>query len=291
MIYLLLSIFASTLIFVVFKLFSRFKINTLHAIVVNYVVACLSGIIGYRGELIISEIPNYDWFYYTLGLGVLFIIVFNLMAITTQRSGLSVVSVATKMSVVIPVVFGLVYYQDSLGIYKAIGIVLALAAVYLASVKKKDGLKIQPKNFIFPVLVFLGSGIIDTSIKYLEGSFVAESDVPLFSATIFSAAFAIGVLILLVQKFRGKFQFQWKNIVGGVLLGVPNYFSIYFLVKALRSGLFESSGIFTLNNVAIVMLSTLVGIFFFRERLLPKNWIGIGLAVIGIFLIALEKLL
>ena len=291
MIYLLLSILASTLIFVVFKLFSKFKINTLHAIVVNYFVACVSGVIAYNGTISSTEIPKYDWFYYTLGLGALFILVFNLMAITTQRSGLSVVSVATKMSVVIPVVFGLVYYKDSLGIYKAVGILLALIAVYLASVKKKDGLKVQPKNLIFPVLVFLGSGIIDTSIKYLEDSFVAESDVPLFSATIFFTAFIIGILVLLVQKLRRKFQFEWKNILGGIALGIPNYFSIYFVVKALRSGLFESSGIFTVNNVAIVILSTLVGILFFKERLLPKNWLGIGLAVLGIFLIALEKLL
>ncbi len=257
----------------------------------NYFVACASGIIAYNGTITSTEIPKYDWFYYTLGLGALFILVFNLMAITTQRSGLSVVSVATKMSVVIPVVFGLLYYKDSLGIYKAIGILLALIAVYLASVKKKDGLKIKPKNLIFPVLVFLGSGIIDTSIKYLEDSFVAEADVPLFSATIFFTAFTLGVLVLLVQKLRGKFQFEWKNILGGIALGIPNYFSIYFVVKALRSDLFESSGIFTVNNVAIVILSTFVGILFFKERLLPKNWLGIGLAVLGIFLIALEKLL
>jgi drug/metabolite transporter (DMT)-like permease len=275
----------------VFKLFSQFKINTLHAIVVNYFVACASGIIAYSKPIIISEIPQYDWFYYTLGLGALFIIVFNLMAITTQRSGLSVVSVATKMSVVIPVLFGLWYYKDSLGPYKAVGIILALVAVYLASVKKKNGLKIQPKNLIFPILVFLGSGIIDTSIKYLEGSFVAETDVPLFSATIFSAAFSIGIVILCVQKARGKFQFQWKNILGGIALGIPNYYSIYFLVKALRSGLFDSSGIFTVNNVAIVMLSTVVGIVLFKERLLLKNWIGIMLAIVSIFLIALEKLI
>ena len=122
------------------------------------------------------------------------------MAITTQRSGLSVVSVATKMSVVIPIMFGLLYYKDSLGIFKVLGIILALVAVYLASVKKKDGLAIQPKNLIFPVLVFLGSGIIDTSIKYIEGTFVAENDVPLFSATIFFAAFCLGILVLLAQK-------------------------------------------------------------------------------------------
>jgi drug/metabolite transporter (DMT)-like permease len=288
LIYLLLSIVASTLIFIIFKLFSLYKVNTFQAIVVNYFIAFFSGIVAYSGDFQPSELVTYDWFYYTVALGALFILIFNLMAITTQRSGLSVVSVATKMSVVIPIMFGLIYYQESIGILKALGILLALAAVYLASVKSKDGLAIQPKNLIFPVLVFVGSGIIDTSIKYLEGSYVSETDVPLFSATIFAAAACIGIFIIILQAIKGTFKFQWKNIIGGIILGVPNYFSIYFLVKALRSGVMDSSGIFTVNNVAIVMVSTLVGIVLFREKLMLKNWIGIALAVISIMLVAIS---
>ncbi|MAP53856.1 EamA/RhaT family transporter [Altibacter sp.] len=287
MIYLLLSIAASVAIFIVFKLFSRYKVHTFQAIVVNYVVACSCGLLAYEGSVIPSVIVGYGWFYYTLALGALFITVFNLMAITTQRSGLSVVSVATKMSVVVPIVFGLVYYKESLGALKIIGILLALAAVYLASIKSKEGLTIKTKNLIFPLLVFIGSGVIDTSIKYLEGSFVAANDVPLFSATIFASAAILGILSIAVLAVRGKIHVQLKNILGGIALGIPNYFSIYFLVKALRSGLLDSSGIFTVNNVAIVMVSTLVGILLFKERLLPKNWLGIALAVLSIFLITI----
>ncbi|MAN59837.1 MAG: hypothetical protein CMC08_08390 [Flavobacteriaceae bacterium] len=289
MIYLLLSVLASTLIFVAFKLFDRFKINTLHAIIVNYLVACLCGVIAYEGPASVSDVPYFPWFYYTLGLGALFIIIFNLMALTTQRSGLSVVSVATKMSVVIPVLFGLLYYNEELGFFKLLGIILALAAVYLASIKTKKGISIERKNLIYPALVFLGSGIIDTSIKYLEDTYVADTDVPLFSAVIFSAAFTIGISIMLIQAVRGTFRFQLKTLIGGVALGIPNYFSIYFIVQALRSGILDSSGIFTVNNVAIVMLSTIVGILLFKERLLRKNWLGIMLAVISIFLVAVAK--
>ncbi|MEL6812732.1 MAG: DMT family transporter [Bacteroidota bacterium] len=286
MIYLLFSILASTLIFVVFKLFSRYKVNTLHAIVVNYITACVSGLIAFSQPIVFTDIPKFSWFFHTLGLGALFIGIFYLMAVTTQRSGLSVVSVATKMSVVIPIVFGLLYYKESLGWSKGIGILLALIAVFLASVKDTRGLSMKNSNLILPLLVFLGSGIIDTSIKYLEESYVLETDVPLFSATIFGAAASIGLVILLIQKSQGRFRFAFKNVIGGIALGIPNYFSIYFLVKALRSGIFESSGIFTINNVAIVMLSTLVGIIMFREKLLVKNWVGIILAVISIFLVA-----
>jgi drug/metabolite transporter (DMT)-like permease len=210
------------------------------------------------------------------------------MATTTQRSGLSVVSVATKMALVIPIGFGLWYYQEPLGPFKAIGIILALAAVYLVSVKNRSGVILQNRNLMFPVLVFFGSGLIDTSLNFLQNDFIKDKSlIPLFSSTIFMTAGVIGIMVLVVQKIKGVLSLEYKNIIAGVVLGIPNYFSIYFLVKALRSNLLDSSGIFTINNVAIVIISTLLGIVFFKEQLSLKNWIGIILAVISIALVSL----
>ena len=287
MIYLLLSIIASTIIFIIFKLFEKFNINILQAIVVNYCIAFTTGVLAYKGTITISQLPNLDWFYYTLVLGALFIIVFNLMAITTQRSGLSVVSVATKMSVVIPVLFGLLYYNENLGAIKLFGIGIALIAVYLTSNKSYQRTVINRKLIVLPILVFVGSGIIDTSIKFLEDAYVANNDVPLFSAIIFLAAAIIGFIIIILQVMSGSFKFEFKNVIAGICLGVPNYFSIYFLVKTLRSDILESSGIFAINNVSIVTLSTFAGIFLFKEKLIRKNWIGIGLAILSIILISI----
>lgn len=286
MIYLLLSILSSSIIFVVFKLFKRFEVNTLQAIIVNYFIACLVGYFGFIDEVTISEIPAKPWFLGTLVLGLLFIIVFNLAAITTQRSGLSVVSVATKMSVAIPVLFGILYFEESTGILKILGIILALIAVYLSSIKAKSGIAIKKKNLIYPILVFLGSGIIDTLIKFIESGYVNKTDVALFSSTIFSVAGSIGILILIFQGLKGRLKITGKNILGGIALGIPNFFSIYFLVMALRNNDFDSSTIFTINNVAIVLVSTLLGIVLFKEKLITKNWIGIILAIIGILLVA-----
>jgi len=291
MIFLALSITASTLIFVIFRLFASYNINTLQAIVVNYFVACSCGVIGYQNSIELSAIPQYNWFYYTLALGALFIIVFNLMAITTQHNGLSVVSVATKMALVIPIAFGLWYYKEPLGPFKAAGIVLALIAVYLVAVKKDSSIILQKKNLVFPVLVFLGSGLIDTSLNFLQNDFITDKSlIPLFSSTIFLTAGVIGIMVLVAQKIKGVLVLEFKNIIAGIVLGIPNYFSIYFLVKALRSDLFDSSGIFTINNVGIVIISTLLGIVFFKEQLSVKNWIGITLAVISIALVSLATL-
>lgn len=289
MIALLLSILSSTAIFVAFKLFPKYNVNTLHAIVVNYFVAAICGIILQPTEIEFAKTAAYSWFPFAIVLGVLFITIFHLMGITAQRSGLSVVSVAAKMSVVIPILFGLIYYNESLGAIKLAGILLALAAVYLASIKTKDGLKIKASNFIFPLLVFFGTGIIDTTVKFVEGEHLGKEDIAIFSATIYAMSAIIGVVLIVSQASRGTFKFQFKNIIGGIALGIPNYFSIYFLVLALRSGIFESSGIFTLNNVLIVLISTLLGVILFKEKILPKNWIGIALAVLAILLITLGR--
>ena len=286
MIYLLLSVLSSTIIFIVFRLYKKFGVNTLQAIIVNYFVACTVGFFGYIEGSDFSHVSSENWFPGALMLGVLFITVFNLAAITTQKSGLSVVAVATKMSVAIPVLFGIFLYNEGTGLLKILGIILALVSVYLTSIKSEEGITIKKENLIFPLLVFLGSGIIDTSIKYLETSYVSKTDVGLFSSTIFASAGILGTFILIVQALTGKLKITFKNILGGIALGIPNYFSIYFLVMALRTDGFDSSTIFTINHVAIVTVSTLVGILLFKEKLIRKNWIGLVFAIISIILVA-----
>lgn len=284
--YLVFSILASTLIFIVFKLFQRFKIDTTQAIVVNYFIACIVGLIAYDSPISISEITSSKWFLGAVFLGVLFISIFIVMAITVQKNGVSVASVASKMSVVIPVIFGIYVYNESTGFQKLIGILLALAAVYLASIKAGSKINFK-KNLLFPILLFLGSGVIDTSIKYLETTYVPENGIPIFSATIFGCAALIGVLTLIAKQLKGEFKFQPKSLLGGITLGVINYSSIYFLLKALDHETFESSTLFTVNNVGIVMLSTLTGLVLFGEKLSAKNWIGIVLAIVSIILVTL----
>lgn len=286
MIYLLISIAASTLIFIIFKLLGKYQINTLQAIVVNYFIACLTGVLSYEKSINVTEIVSQKWFFGAIALGFLFISIFNVMALTAQRNGLTVTSVASKMSVVIPIIFGLYAYNESLSVQKGIGITLALLAVYLTSSKSKTG-KINYKNLGLPIILFMGSGAIDTSIKYIETNYVSENGIPIFSATIFGIAGLIGVSILASQAIKGTFKFDYRSIFGGILLGIVNYFSIYMLLKALQFEGFESSTIFTVNNVAIVMLSTVIGLIIFKEKLQSKNWIGIFLAIISIVLVTL----
>lgn len=280
MIYLILSILSSTAIFVLFKLFNKYNINTLQAIVVNYFTAFSFGIIGNNATLNIEDIVESSWFYGAVFLGFMFIAIFNVMALTAQKNGLSVASVASKMSVIIPIVFGIYMFNESIGTQKIVGIILALIAVYLTSLKQKDDV-VLTRSIYLPIILFLGSGIIDTSVNY----FAPDDKIPLFSAVIFAIAGIIGVSLLSYQSIRGKNPFKLKSIPFGITLGVVNYYSIYFLLKALRVDGFESSTLFTINNVGIVAVSTLIGLILFKERISNKNWLGIGIAIVSIVLV------
>ena len=280
-----LSVLFSSSIFVVFKLFDTYKVETLYAIIINYVVASTVGMILYEKNIVLLEIPTKPWFLGTLVLGILFILVFNLMAATSQKSGVSVASVATKMSLVIPVIFGLLVYEEKLGALKSIGILLALAAVYFASVKERD-IVIKKNVLILPALVFIGSGIIDTSIKYLEETLVPQEAFPLFSAVVFGSAAVTGIIFIAIKSFKKRSIPSITTVLGGICLGILNYFSIYYLLRALQQENLNSASVFTINNVAIVMFSTLLGVVLFKERISAKNWMGITLAVISIFLVA-----
>lgn len=284
MIYLIFSILSSTAIFILFKLLNIYKINTLQAIVVNYFVAATVGFLSYDNIINFEVIYNSKWFVGAVILGCLFIAIFNVMAITAQKNGISIASVASKMSVIIPIIFGIYIYNEKAGFLKIAGILVALIAVYLASIKTKEN---QPltKSILLPTILFFGSGIIETSLKFIESNYVESNGIPIFSATIFACAAAVGFAILILKFSTKAMMPDFKSIPAGIVLGIVNYYSIYFLLKALQYNGSESSTIFTLNNVSIVMLSSVLGFVIFKERLSLKNITGIILAVLSIILV------
>ncbi|MFS4417158.1 EamA family transporter [Maribacter sp. 2307ULW6-5] len=282
--YLVLSILFSSFIFVVFKLYVRFKVQTLYAIITNYVVACTVGLLFYGEQVDVAALPEKSWFWGALALGVLFILVFNIMAATAQKLGVSVASVATKMSFVVPVLLGVRLYDESLNTVKVLGICIAVVAVYLSSMKQTAE-RFSLSMLRYPFLVFLGSGIIDAAIKYFQEEHVPEAEFALFSALLFFFAGTTGLLFILVKAGKTPIRANPRNVIGGIALGIPNFFSIYFLLLALDHGSLPSASIFTVNNVGIVLLSTLLGILLFQEPLSKKNWMGIALAVVSIILV------
>ena len=286
MVHLIASICCASFIFLVFKGFEKYGIHTLYGIITNYLTAALVGFFFYSGTTQLQEITAQNWILPAVLLGVLFIVVFNLIALTSQKLGVSTASVATKMSLIIPVILSILLHGERIDLAKIVGVVLALAAVFLASHKPDEAIENRKIGYL-PALVFLGSGIIDASLNYMEETRVNESEFPLFSAVIFASAGLFGILFSVSRKKLDYQKPRLKDIVGGIALGVPNFFAVYFLLQALQNQNLTSVALFTINNVSVVLLTTLIGIFFFKERLSSKNKIGVLLAALSIILVGL----
>ena len=71
----------------------------------------------------------------------------------------------------------------------------------------------------------------------------------------------------------------------GLVLGLPNYFSIYLIMRAISDNVLQSSVLYPVVNVGVVLGSTLCAFFFFSEKLSLTNWLGIALSIAAIALI------
>ncbi|HRZ42475.1 MAG TPA: hypothetical protein P5228_07215 [Bacteroidales bacterium] len=286
MIHLLLALLFSTLIMVTFKIFGKFRIDTLQAITTNYLVAIISGILTAPAGTSVSTLLQAPWLFNAIIIGFFFITVFSVFAVSSLKAGIAITAVSSKMSVVIPVLLGvLVLKNDTLTPVKAAGIVLALIAFYL-TFRRKEPFRLKSILVILPVLLFLGNGTNDSLMSYTNVMYgVNENDdtTRLF-IVVFSTAFSIGMLITLVRWLVYKVPFQGKNLIAGIILGLFNYLSTYYFYKALGS--FPNSVFFPVFNAGIVTLSALTGFLVFREKLRPVNWAGIGASILAIVLIA-----
>lgn len=289
MIYIILAVLTSVFLLSVFKLFEKYKVNTFHAIVVNYIAAATTGFIFSKHEIDFELIRSTSWLWMCLPLGFLFISVFYLISQTAQKISIAAASVANKMSVVIPVLFSIIFIGEELNILKIIGIILALIAVYFTNKSNNTEHHATLNLFWLPVLVFIGSGLIDTGINAAKTYlFTLPVHSNLFSIGIFSSAFIIGISVLTFQLLRknDSRKFEFKSVFGGIILGIPNYFSIFFIIKALEANVFQSAQLFPVLNISNVILTALVGYLVFKQKLNTQNVIGIAIAVISILLIA-----
>jgi drug/metabolite transporter (DMT)-like permease len=283
LIYLLLSILSSSFIFLIFKWVGLRQLNTFYLIVLNYASAGIVGFAFAGMPAHWSTIVTAPWFIGALLLGFTFILIFYLTALTTQQNGAGTAVIATKMSMIIPVVLAYFLYQDNFPWLKIAGVVLALIGVYTAVKRKKNA---GDFSLRLPLVVFIASGLIDTSIKYLQHHYLDGEDQLFFVPTLFSIAFIAGCVVLLVRPKKVKKKWSFSLLASGLLLGVVNFFSIHFLVLALKNEQLESSVIFSVNNIAIVLFTTLFGMLFFREQLSVRNKLGVVLCAISIVIIA-----
>ncbi len=231
MIPLLLSIASSSLIFVIFKLFKKFNIDTFQAIVFNYAMAFALGMTLYGHQWNNHYLNETDWMMAALGAGILFIGLFFLMGKSSQLNGVASTSVAVKMSMAASLFAMIIIFGKPLGIFNGTGIIFAILGVFLVSYSKSA--KVNSSWML--IVLFLGSGLLDFLIFVVQDNLLHGLPDSIFTAVGLGTAGVFGLVILSIQWILKKRKFAWRNVIAGMILGIPNYFSIYLLMVSYKS--------------------------------------------------------
>lgn len=283
---LILSILSATGILLVFKLIPRFGANTLHAITTNYLVAAILGFILVPDKEQLADLGMENWVWAGLAVGSLFIGVFFFMALTAQRIGVGTAGVATKLNLVFPVVMlAILDPEHPPGILQYLALVLAMAGVYLSSVNRGEG-KIPASLLFLPLLVFAGSGLIDSVLVY-HSNYVLQSGFErgLFICLPFVAAFAGGLTASLLQAGKNKMPLKGASLMAGLLLGLVNFGSVFFLLRIFDNDYLSKTSVIPVNNLGVILAGTAMGVLLFRERLTRQRMAGLLLSVAALVLL------
>ena len=165
---------------------------------------------------------------------------------------------------------------------KVVGFSVAIASIVLSAESKRKFPKL--KTYFVLLILFFGGGILEILLSYSQKFLIVASDTSIFFGYLFFFAFIFGLLILLRKIKNGKNKPSKKDLLGGVILGIPNYFSMYFLLDSLND--LPSSSVFPLANMGVILCSTLLSIVLFHEKLSKKKSLALLCSILAILLIS-----
>lgn len=281
MIYIVIAVICSVIVSINFKLFKRYDTNAYQAIVFNYPTAAFLCYFGFNPSLSVAP-TSQEWVLFAVIAGLL-LSIFYFIGKSIATSGIVLTAIAQRLSLVIPVISAFLIFSETTTNLKLLGLVIGFIALYASKPNGKANLK-QATNW-YPIIVFLGTGVLDILFNLLTKLQFISFTGSLFY--IFVIAGFFGFASLFYQYQKGVLKFQLKAALAGIVLGVFNFGSIYFYIKALRIESHRPSVVFSSLDIGVILLGSLVGILLFKEKLTKLNIIGFVLALVSIVILNL----
>ncbi|WP_294963268.1 DMT family transporter [uncultured Flavobacterium sp.] len=283
MLFLILSILCSVTVGVIFKISRKYNANPSQIISFNYIAAIALCYFTFSPNL--NELDNNAPLGIYTAVGILLPIVFLFLALSIKFMGIAKTDAAQRLSLFIPILAAWLLFNEAFNTYKIIGVLVGFAALLFILRKPSDNTE---NKWIYPAMVLFGFGIVDILFKKIALYTVVPYTTSLFF--VFLIAFAVSVLIVMYKLFVTKENFTIKSIPFGILVGVFNFCNILFYLKAHKAFAENPSTVFAGMNMGVIILGTVIGAFFFKEKLSRINIFGLLLALIAVVFIFFSQL-
>ena len=286
---LIIAVLCIVAVSVLLKVARKRNIVIQQAIAFNYIVALsLSWFLlkpdfkGLEFTDFIAQSENTPIF---LALGILLPSVFIIMSKAVEFAGIVRSDAAQRLSLFLPILAAFLIFHETLSQSKVVGIVLAFAGLFCLLSKPNQQSAVDFRGVWGLVGGWCGYGIIEILFKQVAKSGGA------FPTTLF-IAFSLAACIMFIYLLFKRTQWNVASFVGGIILGVLNFFNILFYIKAHQSFGSNPTLVFAGMNIGVICLGTITGALIFKEKISKVNWLGIVFSLCAIFcLYYLDKIL
>lgn len=199
--------------------------------------------------------------------GIIFISTMLLMQMNIKRNGAVLASTFSKLGILIPVCFSVFLFGEKPTFVQMIGIILVAAAILMINREKESGNAEFKAGLLF---LTVSSGMADGMSKVFEQIGERQYD-RLFLLYTFCTAF----LLSLFPLFKSRQRITWMDLLGGLMVGIPNYFSTWLLLASVTR--LPAYFVYPSFSVGTILVVSFVSVLLLKDRLTRRQIYGCGL--------------
>ena len=267
MLYLILAIISSSLVSLVMRLSEKWRKNGLTMLAANYVM-CTAAAAFLAGGVI----PTGAGAGLTMGLGsfcgILYLLGFVTLQWNVQLNGVVLSATFQKLGVLVPTLAAITIFGETPRWTQLLGIAVAVGAILF--MQGRNGDKAGNRSLPGLLALLLCGGCSDVMSKVFDTWGNADH------ASIFLVfVFAVALLLCILLCVAKKQSVTLPDILCGFCLGIPNYMSARFLLWSLKD--VPAVVAYPTFSVGTIVLVTVVGVLFFREKVEKRKLIALGM--------------
>jgi Membrane transporters of cations and cationic drugs len=285
MLYLILAVLMSSSVSIIMRWGEKHVKNNFAMFLANYITCSL--IAGFflmqSGKPLIVQ-GSESAFAAILGAvgGVLYLSCFVFMKYNITKNGVMLSTVFMKLGVLVPVLMSVIIFREKPTVWQIVGFALSIAAIVIIYLHPKDEKAEKRSRVNASILFLIALLILGGFSESLANIYDKFGDAELKNHYMFCifacAALLCAIILIIKRKPIGR-----KDLLFGVMIGVPNYFSTRFLLHALSS--VPAVVTYPVYNIGAIVIVGLFGIFVFGEKLNARKAIGFFMIAVSLVLL------
>ena len=276
---LFMRIASSTAITLIMRFSDKKTSNNMAMFMANYAVCSLLSYYFMGGIPIFADEPGLG---FTLGIGAIsgvwYLVGFLFMQFNMRENGVVLSSTFNRLGVLVPTIMAMVVFKETPKMVQIIGIVVALVAIVMMQFEK-DSLNAGGKK-IWLVVMLLSSGLCDSLTNVYD-----ELGNPILKDNYLLYTFFVALICATVLTIREKNKISIWDLFFGFIIGIPNYFSSWFMFEALKT--VPAVIAYPVSSVGTILAISVGSVVLFKEKISRQKQIALVFVMIAMALLNL----